>query len=149
MTALLLCTILFFGLRSLFDGNMIESNPSLSRERKLLVGRPRNHQTTMHHIRRKLEDQWNDYDDNGDVGNNNNEGYNEGDDDLIANAEQYSEQKFVDMFWTAPSSWNALQWVFFSLLLSINSLLFFCFCIACFIPRCCHKSTPMMYAAMV
>lgn len=122
--------------------------------------------------RRKLEDrQWNDdYDDQGggengydynDEGGENNgyyddeggengdqgdDGDNNGDDDMIATAETYSEE---NMFWTPPASWDVLQWLFFGLLLAVNGLLFFCFCAACFIPRCCHKSALMMYTAML
>jgi len=151
MKAFILCVVLFLELGNVFAVHAFDSNQLAApqdRRSSLLIM----HQLVLrraavgHLVGRKLEDQ--SYPNNDDGHSNHNNGGDDND-DMVVKAEQYSEEKFVDMFWTPPASWNALQWVFFCLLLSINSLLFFCFCIACIIPRCCHKSAPMMYAAMV
>jgi hypothetical protein len=48
-----------------------------------------------------------------------------------------------------PNQWSPLQWFFFSVMLFTFGSCFFCWCLACIIPRCCGQKGTLMYSAMM
>lgn len=69
-------------------------------------------------------------------------------DDSVEQVKQEAASNFLSMFEKAPSEWNALQWVFAVLLLSVFGFLYCCWCMLCVVPQCCGRKGTMMYAAM-
>jgi hypothetical protein len=62
---------------------------------------------------------------------------------------QDAESMFLDMFYTSPSTWTALEWGIFAGMLTLFGILFFCWCLVCVIPQCCgHRAAALAYAAL-
>jgi len=94
--------------------------------------------TTMLQYRRMEDAGWN-------YNNNDDDANNYFTDDAVKNA----EDTFLDMFYTSPSTWSALEWGVFAGLMTLFGICFFCWCLACVIPRCCgHRAAAMAYASM-
>lgn len=95
---------------------------------------------------RKLEDYWNEnkYQNNND--NNNDESSNDGGSNSY---KATALQTTGNMFSMAPNQWSPLQWCIFALMLLSFSTCFFCWCVACVIPRCCGQKGTLMYSAML
>jgi hypothetical protein len=98
---------------------------------------------------RKLEDTW---DNNG--GDDN---YND-DNNHYDNQNQKQQQTsnggsksttLYGMFSNAPNQWTPLQWVWFTIMLLIFGICFFCWCLMCFIPRYFGQKGTLMYSAML
>ena len=80
-----------------------------------------------------------------DAGWNNNDDASYYTDDVVKNA----EGTFLDMFYTSPSTWTALEWGFFAGMMTLFGVCFFCWCLVCIIPQCCgHRAAALAYASM-
>lgn len=82
-------------------------------------------------------------------GNSDQQNGNNDDATTASNVAHAAEDELFSMFYTSPSEWDPAQWFLFSLILWSHGIFFFCMCICVFIPRCCPKSTTMVYASMV
>ena len=91
------------------------------------------------------------FEESDDNANNNNQHNDNNNDDATtaSNVAHAAEDELFSMFYTSPSEWDPAQWFLFSLILWSHGMFFFCMCICVFIPRCCPKSTTMVYASMV